>query len=85
MYGKSVKCDKCGKIEMLPSFDGVFDAGFYGWIRMIVHAPKRWDYDTETSPNPRSETIDSVDLCSIWCARTYLTVLDDTTIAGDSL
>ena len=85
MYGKAVKCDVCDRVEIVKDFDiktTFFDAGFAGWIRMTVNAPR--DYGWRFHEAKYATTVDSVDCCSISCAREFLrTVLE--TIPADEM
>lgn len=69
MYGKSVKCDKCGHTEFVPEFGSSFDSGFEGWIRLMVNRPVQFRWVTTLKS---SSVADAVDLCSLGCAYDYL-------------
>jgi hypothetical protein len=79
MYGKAVKCDICNRMEIINDFDmktTFFDAGFAGWIRMTVNAPR--DYGWTFREPKFATTVDSVDCCSLDCARNFLRTVGDT-------
>lgn len=74
MYGKSVKCDVCERQEFINDFfvdrETFFDAGFEGWIRLTVNKPR--DYGWSFRDPKFATTVNSVDCCSLDCARKYL-------------
>ena len=84
MYGKSVKCDVCDRMEFVDDFGldtTFFDAGFAGWIRLTVNAPRDYGWSFREAKN--ATTVDSVDCCSIDCARKFLTTVLDTVPKDD--
>ena len=84
MYGKAVKCDVCDRVEIIQQFDfstTYFDAGFAGWIRITVNSPR--DYGWTFRDPKHATTVDSVDCCSLECARKYLRGVEDTIVRDD--
>lgn len=86
MYCKAVKCDICDRIDIVDSFGldtTFFDAGFAGWIRITVNAPRDYGW---TFRDPKfATTVDSVDCCSISCARDYLRKVSDSVPAEEAV
>lgn len=79
MYGKSVKCDVCDRIEIVDEWitdrATFFDAGFEGWIRLTVNRPR--DYGWNFREPKHATIVNSVDCCSISCAADYLRTVRD--------
>lgn len=74
MFGKSVQCDVCVTIAMIPeNSDHGFD-GFPGWIRVQINKPPQygWARDTDIST-----LVEAYDCCSISCARKSLNDASD--------
>lgn len=78
MYGKSVQCDMCGRIELIDTWSNstVFDSGFNGWIRLSVNKPR--DYEWVWRDPKYATAVGTADCCSISCARRYLSDVHDT-------
>lgn len=80
MYGKAVKCDVCDRVEIINEYLNdkatFFDAGFEGWIRLTVNKPR--DYGWSFRDPKFADTVDSVDCCSISCARDFLNKVHET-------
>jgi hypothetical protein len=72
MYGRAMKCDQCGKIEMInPSLDVYsVDGATYGWIILNINQPLEDNYTFR--PPRRSDVTAVVDVCTIQCANLYL-------------
>ena len=75
MYGKAIKCDICQKIEYDPDHGGFFDLGFTGWIRITANRPR--DYNWSFNEPKYSSVSEAVDVCSIFCARDFLSYVRD--------
>ena len=84
MFGKAIKCDVCERMEIVREFDlntTFFDAGFAGWIRITVNAPR--DYGWSFRDPKFATTVDSVDCCSLGCAQKFLWKVRDTVPADE--
>lgn len=72
MYGRAMKCDECGKIEMIDMTADVYsvDGAVTGWIILNVNQPLEDNYTFRK--RSRSNVTAVVDVCTIQCAQTYL-------------
>lgn len=72
MYGKGIKCDMCGRVEVIDGWSDskFFDAGFRGWIRISLNAPR--DYGWSFREPMHSSMVKTADCCSIDCTTQLL-------------
>ena len=71
MYGRGVKCDVCGRVDIVeePNLP-VFDAGFHGWVRVVINNPR--DYGWTFREPKFAQMVEARDCCSLDCARKFL-------------
>lgn len=72
MYGRAMKCDECGKIDMIDPTTDVYsvDGAVHGWIILHINHPLEDNYTYKTQR--RSNVTAVADLCTIGCAQSYL-------------
>lgn len=78
MYGKSLKCDKCGYVEMMSEWpEHGLGEEFPGWIRLGINQPIMYEWLFKREEQARSLLNDSFDCCSIGCAQDMLRLAID--------
>jgi hypothetical protein len=67
-----MKCDECGKMEMIDMKSDVYsvDGATHGWIILNINQPLEDNYTYR--PPRRSDVTAVADICTLQCARTYL-------------
>lgn len=72
MYGRAMKCDECGKMEMIDEAQSVYlvDGATFGWIILHVNQPLTDNFTY--SGQSRSNVTAVADLCTISCALSFL-------------
>ena len=78
MFSYAMKCDVCTTVVSMVNVSEELVAedigAFSGWIRIGVNEPYQWAWKRQED-GPRYMETQTVDACSVACARTFLSNL----------